>query len=687
MSRAIKRNALACMLAVLALLAGAAAAAGLETAIAQATALPVERVCAPYSDIRGGDTLWCPKPDGSGWTLLIRYYKHYNEHIHFAMIDPASGQINHRHFDKRFYAISLVGPDGKGYGHTSEGVMVYDPARNALDMLPGSPVVGGETKPMVIGPDGKIYGTGSRNHTAVAYQIDPATGTFTDYGEIGPSHAPNTCWGYSVAADERFVYVVSGKLPWYLVAYDRETGEDSVLLTHDDPSGIIMLGTGKDEIVASIRHSSGKPEEFFWVAHGKAVPREAGSAPPDNRVAPPPGPAAPPQPELRGGVKPDAEGRVAFEIRPAGAADWLPVRYEVPVYSANIYQVQALPDGRVAGVGGNYLGPFVHDPRTGACESLGGMGVSVPVMVVHEGLVYMSGYPRGVTFAWDPSRGWGDGNPRKLGSLGNEGSGIHTTFAIVKAADGRIYYGGGWHRNGEGGGLGWWDPKTQSAGGTYEGMGNYRVTHMTTTGNGRYVVLSTKAVFDQEKQIPAPPQGRIFVYDTTARTMKATFDPIAGAPHSGAIADGGGTRVVALTVAPEPADLPWHERGSILYAFDAVSGRIEWKRDLPYPIGFVVNENYDNTVPFDFVAGPDGRIWSFTGGEMRVVNPDKAWGLTYEDARLVRIDPADGAIEVVGRVGPAGRMAFSGGDLYLSGGSKYHTSGADSLRRIRNIVR
>ncbi len=660
-------------------------AGGLAPALAAAPALQVEAVYAPYADVRGGDPQWYPKADGSGWTLMMRYYKTYNEDITFVMLDPAGGDIQTRHFPKGNYGMGIIAPNGQGFGHSSEGVLRYDPMRNALDILPGTPGVGGETKPMVVGPDGMIYGTGSANHRAVAYRIDPTTGAFTDYGEIGPSHAPNPCWGYSVAADGRFVYVISGKLPWYLVAYDRETGQDSVLLTHADPSGIIMLGTGNSGIVASIRHSTGKPEEHFWVADGKATP-QAGNPAPANPVMPPEGPNAPPKSELRGSVRPNPQGQVAFEVRPAGAADWQPVRYEIPVYSANIYQVLALSDGRVLGAGGNYLGPFVFDPATGQGERLGGMGVSVPVMVEMDGRVYMSGYPRGVTFAWDPTQPWGNSNPRMLGSLGNMGSGIHTTFAMVKAADGRIYYGGGWHRNGEGGGLGWWDPKTQSAGGTSEGLGNYRVTHMATTGNGRYVVLSTKAVFDQERQIPAPAQAKMFVYDTVQQRLARDFETLPGVAHTGAIADGGGTRVLALTLAPEPAEAPWHERGSVLYAADVVTGEVVWQKAIPYPIGFVVNENFDNTVPFDFARGPDGMVWTFTGGEMRSVNPEKDWGLVYENAYLVRIAPDDGAITVVGKVGPAGRLTFSGRDLYLSGGSKYHTSGADALRRIRNVL-
>jgi len=39
------------------------------------------------------------------------------------------------------------------------------------------------------------------------YQVDPRTGKVTVVGPLGPSHRPNGVWAYTLAADERYVYL------------------------------------------------------------------------------------------------------------------------------------------------------------------------------------------------------------------------------------------------------------------------------------------------------------------------------------------------------------------------------------------------------------------------------------------------------------------------------------------------
>lgn len=683
------------------LLSGLAAAASgqdnaLADALAKAPALTVEKVCAPIRSSRGGSPEWVPNPDGKSYDLLIRYFDtYYGPHTTVILDLGAGTATTHTRPTGTLMGTGFLAPDGRLFTPISAkggtGFQVYEPSRNQIrDLAAIAPNVGGETKPLCVGPDGMIYGAGSESsRRAICYQIDPKTETITSYGPVGPSHAPNGCWGYYVAADTRYVYVSSGKIPWYLVAYDRETGQDAVLLTLDDPTGSISLGQIRGCPFATVRHSGGKPWESYWLVNGKPVPQKEGNeAPPVVHPYPAP-PAAPIRPTRTGDLEPLADGKVSLALQMPGdtnGATRQTFAFTVPTYPANVYQIAALPDGRICGSGGNYLGLFVYDPKLDRHEHLGRLPVSMPILAWHDGLLYLSGYPSTTTMAYDPAQPWSKTNPAFLGYLNSAGSGTHTILGMGVAADGKVYMCGKWHRNGEGGGLAWWDPKSRQPGGFHDGMGHYQTTHLAITGQGRYVVLSSRAVRDHAKpDEPTPGQGRIFVYDTAERQL-THFDPLPGGIHAGAIAGATGTLVVAL--APDPSDTStnWTHRRSLLYAFDARTGAVAWKKPLPAPAGFTISENFDAAINFDFRTGPDGFIWTFTGGRMLAVNPDKPWGVSCEEAVLVRIAPADGAIIPVGKVGRAGRLAFQGNDLYLSGGSKYHTVDANYLRRIRNVV-
>lgn len=62
----------------------------------------------------------------------------------------------------------------------------------------------------------------------------------------------------------------------------------------------------------------------------------------------------------------------------------------------------------------------------------------------------------------------------------------------------------------------------------------------------------------------------------------------------------------------------------------------------------------------DFVCGPDGFAW------------------TYLKNVLVRINPEDASVHVVGKIEPLGYLTFVGNDLYLSG--------SERLRRLHGIA-
>ena len=117
----------------------------------------------------------------------------------------------------------------------------------------------------------------------------------------------------------------------------------------------------------------------------------------------------------------------------------------------------------------------------------------------------------------------------------------------------------------------------------------------------------------------------------------------------GLIVGVGGPRVLAMTVDPEDA------KGSLLYGVDVKSGEVAFRKKIPYPLGVRIGSNQKER--FDYRLGPEGKVWTFIGGA------------------LVRIDPKDASIDVVGKVKGGGRIAFSGPCIYLSGSTE--------LRRVR----
>ena len=106
-----------------------------------------------------------------------------------------------------------------------------------------------------------------------------------------------------------------------------------------------------------------------------------------------------------------------------------------------------------------------------------------------------------------------------------------------------------------------------------------------------------------------------------------------------------------------------HADRSILYGVDVATGEVLFRKTLPWPVStdaywpHWVDPSYEYE---HLTRGPDGFVW------------------TYLKDVLVRIDPKDASVHVVGKIAPVGYPTFVGKDIYLSG--------PEQLRRIRNIV-
>jgi hypothetical protein len=349
---------------------------------------------------------------------------------------------------------------------------------------------------------------------------------------------------------------------------------------------------------------------------------------------------------------------------------WSAFQYDVPLFAMGSLRLSELPDGRIFGTAGAYTGQYLYDPATGKSEYLGAVSLSHYATVIQGNKVWMSGYPGSKLFAYDYTKPWTVGtgagpgtqltpvespesNPQQVGRFGK--SGCHKMYNGTVGASGHLYFGGRWMRTGNCGGLGWWDPTTGKEDGITDPFSAQQITHVCAAGEGKYIIISTKKVVDTVLKKPTPNEGKLFIFDDSKKEIVSEITVEPGIAGPGPIVWAGGNRVIGWT--QDSTD----PQKSILYGVDAEKSEVVWKQPVPYGLPIEIGGN--QTEEFDFRLGPDGQIWTFMGEKGSV---------------LVRIDPQTVKIEPVAEVGKGGRLAFSGGDVYLSG--------TTFLRRIKDVV-
>ena len=685
----------------------------LKQALESAPVLKTESLGEPARGVNTWEHWLVPNPDGRTWDALQVYFKEYYGPTWLYAVDLGTGQVKKQRLpDKRQFYLSgrALGFDGKYYiatpGPGKEGsawgmfMHVYDPATNTLeDRGEIVPNLGGEVRPLVVGPDGRIYGTGSRDKGRLGlYIYDPKLNQVVkDFGPIGPSH-PNGAWsGYVMGVDDTHVYLVSGMIPsWYLVAVNIETGQQKVLL--EMPTDVRM------ETVESfpgawlqVPQHGDAPQKDYWLYHGEMIAKANDTPPWPKR--PSPWDKAIPKPELYWDqIHPDAEGHAKLWYRSAehaqrakergkategAAADmtveelgWKSVPLEgVETYAVPICPLVLMHDGRLYGTGG-YHGNFIFDPKTGQTVPLGrNNGLWAYTNIVCGDKVVSSGYPAGPIVVFDPRLPWTvtkggppnrpapwrthpASNPREMGSLGKD-TRVAIAHCSAMGADGRIYFGGFGERNYTAGGFGWYDPKTEKIGGFWKPLSGHAVFWLASLQGGRLIAMSTRVAPNETQGSRTPDEARLFFYDVNEGRIVREVVPVPKAPGTGLIFDAAPDRLLGLTVDPEHAD------GSLLYGVDAATGDVLFRKALPWPVSSQRRHWYGCWVDsqeeyYDLVRGPDGFAW------------------TWLKNVLVRINPKDASVHVVGKIDRLGLPTFVGNDVYFSG--------IEQLRRIRNIV-
>jgi hypothetical protein len=657
----------------------------LKDTLERAPTLQTELLGEPARGVNVWERWLVPNLDGKSWDVLQIYFKEYYGPTWLYAIDLGTGQVNKQRLadGHQFYLSGrALGFDGKYYIATpsrktwSMDLFVYDPATNTLEergeIVPG---LGGEVRPLVTGPDGRIYGTGTRDNRVGLYIYDPKLGKVVkDFGPVGPSHPNGACSRYVMGVDDTHAYIVSGMIPaWYLVAVNLTTGEEKVLL--ESPTERVMdIIERFPSAYARVPQDGGAPDKEYWLYHGQATPKTNDTPPWPKQASP--WDKAVPKPEVYfDQIDPDSESNATLWYRSAKDADWKSVRLEgVPSYAHRINPMSILPDGRLYGTGDDYAGVFVFDPRTDQTTILGPRpGLAPYTQIVCGGKLYSSGYSGGHLFVYDPARPWtlskggppghsvpdqadARSNARYLGDF-DRTTRVGLMHSSALGADGRIYFGGFGLRHYTGGGFGWYDPKTQKMDGFWKPLSGYAVQWIASALDGRLIVISTIRAADELNDNRAPEEARLFVYDVSEQKIARQIVPMAKGRTTGLVAEVAPGRVLGLTSSLEQSGR------SALYGVDVTTGEVLFTKDLPSPVSVDdywphwVDPSYEYNA---FVRGPDGFVW------------------TYLKDVLVRIDPKDASVHVVGKIDPVGWPTFVGNDVYFSG--------PEQLRRIRNIV-
>ena len=737
-----------------------------------APSLELQAVCSPLKTIRFDSPIFVPNSDGKSCDMLLPYYRGYEGPAWVGIYDFGTCEQSHQDIPAGVNIHLMgntLGPDGKFYwalqNRPGVDVYVYDPDKNTLKLkFELNRQYYGQTNKMTVGVDGKIYGTvGHREaNKAGIYEIDTTTGRVTDYGPVGVS-MKGSPYAMGIGADDRYVYVAYGKTPWRLMAYDRKTGQSQILLTAEGPGsnlGIRQYANGCMARGKGLRGTDGGVAEYWLYQGGALTMQEAESSPwgpPIDRPTNLPKSLVPLVDMSRADptMSKDNTGIASYSFAGQPAKE---IRFKPPLFAAMIEDVVALGDGRILGIGRDRSGYFMYDPRKDATEFLGRIRLEHHATAIFGDKVYMTGYPGGPLWQFDPAKPWSgtyaistgadkssaadSGKGRAAKALLNKSvrepaggkptssqrkeasvkstaeaptsrperkrqsdiadvgtavprppdmrenptmlcqlrdlCGIHFGLASAIGADGRVYFGGKWYRDGKGGGFAWWDPMVHQGGGFWEIFSNYQIADLATAAEGRFIVISTHAVSDLVLRKPTPEQGKLFVYDTSEHGIVREIEPVPKALFTGRIAASTrDTNVLGLTVNPQNED-SW-----LLYGVDVETGRVTFVKHLPTPPK-VGPQGRQNTLPYldttrsTFQMGPDGRVWFIHLGA------------------LVRIDPKNGQIDVVGKIcsplpGQAealsgGKFAFSGRDIYLVRLTGLDLHWSETMERIKDIV-
>ena len=478
----------------------------------------------PMRSARAWTTALAPNARG-GWNFITQTYEYGSgTPTEWIVLDLATGNQRVTEGPAAIYANSNYQIDGQlraangriFFPELDDQMAYYDPATEAVEQVGKLPGTAADQLVfrVVFGPDGQLYGGTQSQGLPTVFRLDPDTLQYTVLGQVGRDRAAYS-YAYYLAVDPPWLYAAVGESPWELAALNMTTGEQRILATRGD-DGFMQLDTRPAGVsVTLIRglHTAQQSSEIWWCADGQLLPFVPGQSPPfaARAVAPEDSPITAAPEVDASAVDPSGDGTGHLRWRADAQAPWRDASYRVAYTSpVGIDSLVALPDGTLLGGAAQYHGFFRYDPDAGAkAGSLlrtPSLGISGGPRTVVSGRAYLSGYPNGVLYAYDPARPWtaslvpsAADNPSYLGNFA--AAGAHYAYFLEPSATGRLYYAGRRERDGVGGGVGYYDIAGSRFAGHHDGLASLDPAGLAVLDDLEVVVYAGKSLTADAAQL------------------------------------------------------------------------------------------------------------------------------------------------------------------------------------------
>ncbi len=549
----------------------------------------------------------------------------------------------------------------------------YDPAENTLRNMGRPPFEDGRSfgHSMVL-VDDKVWCSVDSKGKVGLWHYDLKTDEFRSYGFIitdrkklgGETHA------YRILRKGEYVYLAVGKVPWELYAFHLPTEKCEKILEAPTGNAQIMFRGGY--VIRRPDPGDIRNEELYKLSDGKVTLTDEKPVVGKERVR---AQKLPPRPKFdKEAIKPTADGTSVIRYQLPGEKEWKTVALKPTIHPGPIRRLVTLSDEQLFGIIGNYRGNFIYNPKTGESVRSAAYKLSAYATIAHGGKVYMSGYPTSPVYVYDPAKPLRkaagkderdeNANPRLITFLVESWS--HKMWGAAAGSDGRIYFCGEVIRKGNGGGLGWWDPKEEKRGGLpMEVFAGHKLYNAVAIQNGDKILFSSHTTLNNFTS-KEPESGKVFVYDVKAGKVINDFEPVKGAKMLGPMVEVSPGRIISVALM---GSYIRSKEGSVLFGLDVNTMDVSFQKKLPVRLLAVQHGMRGGQ---EFIKGPDGFIWTYMGESA-----------APHFITLVRIDPQTAEIKIVGRVVRRGPMAFVGNDLYRG---CEHKAGHLKLRKLANIV-